>query len=90
MGCDFRSVESRNLAGDRAKRCDLNVALFGDFFEARVTILELLFLGAQFVVAGDLQQHAGVRAGDAGKAEEADGGADYEYIKIMDWNRDFT
>jgi hypothetical protein len=68
----------------------LDVAFFGDFFQAGVTILELLFFGAQFVVVGNLKQHSRIRAGNSGEAEESDGGAYYEYVKIMDGNGDLA
>ena len=94
-GCDQRglrlqSVKRRNFTGDRTQRCDLNVALFGDLFQARITILKLLFFGAQFVVTGNLQQHPGIRAGDTGEAEKSNGGAGYEYIQIMEGNGDLA
>ncbi len=89
-GLRLQSVERRNLTGDRTQGRDLNVTLLGDFFEAGITILKLLFLGAQFVVTGDLEQHAGVGAGDTGEAEEPDGGADHEYIQVMDRDGDLA
>ena len=89
-GLRLQSVKSGNFTGDRAQRGYLHIALFGNFFQAGVTILQLLFFGAQLIVMRNLQQHAGIRAGDAGEAKESDGGADYENIQIMDGNGDLA
>ena len=86
----FQSVKRGNLTGNRTQRSDLHVALFGHFFQPRIAIFELLFFGAQFVVVGNLEQHARIRGGDAGEAEKSDGSADYEYIQVMDRNGDLA
>jgi len=59
-------------------------------FQLGITILKLLFLGAQFVVARDLEQHPRIGTGDTGEAEEANSGADYEYIQVMDRDWDLA
>ena len=89
-GLRFQSVERRNFAGDRAQRSDLHIALFGDLLQARIIVFELIFFGAQLVIAGNLQQHAGIRAGNAGQAEESNGGADHENIQIMNGDGNFA
>ena len=68
----------------------MHVALFGDLFETGVAILQLLFFRAQLVVVRNLEQHPRIRAGNTGKAEEADGRAYYEYIEILDGNGDLA
>ena len=79
----LQPVERRNFPGDRAQRRDLHIALFGDLLQARVIVFELIFFRPQLVIAGNLQQHAGIRAGNAGQAEESDGGAHYENVEVM-------
>src|ERR1700733_1052446 len=86
----FQSIKSRDLAGDRAQGCDLNVALLGNLFQLGITILQLFFFGAQLVIAGNLHQHARVGTGDPRKAEEADGRAHDEYIQVMDGDGNLT
>ena len=86
----LQTIERGNFAGDRAQRCHLQVALFGDLFQAGVIVLELIFLGPQLVKLGHLQQHAGIRAGNSGQAEESDGGADDENVEVMDGNGDLA
>ena len=86
----LQTVERRNFSGDRGQRGDLNVALLGHLRQTGIIVLELIFFRAQLVVARNLEQHAGVGAGNAGKAEESNGGPDYEYVKIMNGDGDLT
>ena len=61
----------------------MHIPLFGDLFQARVVVLELIFFGAQLVKLRDLEQHAGIRAGNSGEAEESDRGSDHKNVQVM-------
>ena len=39
VGFGLQSVERRDLAGNRAQGSDLDVAFFGDLFQAGITVL---------------------------------------------------
>jgi hypothetical protein len=68
----FEAVKGRNLARQRAQRSDLNVAFFGDLFQTRIAVFELILLGTELVVVCDFLQHPGIRAGNSSEAERAD------------------
>jgi len=68
----------------------LDVTLLGHFFQPGITILQLLFFGTQLVVAGNLQQHAGVGTGDARKAKKSNRRPHHKYVQVMDWNGDLA
>jgi hypothetical protein len=50
----------------------------------------LIFFRPQLVVTRNLQQHAGIGAGNAGQAEESDCGAHDKYVKVMHGDGDFA
>ena len=89
-GLRLQPVERRNFPGDRAQRGDLNIALLGHLLQARIVVFKLIFFRAQLVITGNLEEHSGVGTCDAGKAEESDGGPDYEYVQIMNGDGDLT
>ena len=89
-GLRFKTVQRGDLAGERAQGCDLNVTFLGDLLEARIIVLQLIFFCAQLVVAGNFQQHAGIRAGDTGEAEESNRGTDYKYVEVLHGDGDLA
>ncbi len=70
----LQTVQGRNLSGDRSQGGHLHVALFGNLLQTGVVVFELIFFRPQLVVAGNLQQHTSVGAGNSGQAEESDCG----------------
>jgi hypothetical protein len=89
-GLRFQSIQGRNFTGNRAQRCHLHVTLFGNLFQAGVARLQLILLGPQLVELRNLQEHASVRAGNSGQAEESNGSADGKNIEVMNGNGDFA
>ena len=68
----------------------MNVTFFGDLFEAGVAIFELSVFGAELVVVFDLGQHACIRTGNSGEAEDGDSGAGQENIEVLDGDGDLA
>lgn len=68
----------------------MNVSFFGDLFQARVAIFELSVFGTKLVIVFDLGQHAGIRTGNSGEAEDGDSGAGQENIKVLNGDGDLA
>src|ERR1700690_431228 len=79
-------IQRGYLAGQRAQRRYVNVALPGDLLQPRIVVLELCLLGAELVVVGNLLQHPGIGAGDSREAERANRRPGQKNVEILDGN----
>jgi len=68
----------------------LQVTLLSNLFQTRIVRFQLIFFSPQLVELGNLQQHAGIRAGNSGQAEKSNSGTDDENVEVMDWNRNLA
>ena len=90
VGVGFQPIKGRDFAGQRTERRYLDIPLFGYLLQTGVAIPKIFFFGAQFVVMRNLQHHAQVGTGDAGKAEADDSGAYQQNVQIVDGDMDLA
>ena len=81
------TVKRGDLAGERAERRGLHVALMHLLFQVRVILLQVLVVAAQLVEARGLDEHARVGAGKTGDRKQADGRGGEEDPCVTERNR---
>src|SRR6476646_1254119 len=82
-GLVFQAVKRRHLAGQRAKRRNLNFLFSVGLLKFLHASSQSVFCAPQLVNVRDLDQHPGVGAGNAGKAQQRQEPANNDYVEVI-------
>ena len=85
-----QTVEGGYLIGDGSERCDLHVTIVRNLGHLLVIFAERFALLTQLIVAFSLEEHAGVRTGEANYRKRANDCCSHETVSIAEGQRDLS